>query len=342
MILCSRGFGVIFHRCVFVCVFPGSACCQEYSMTLRLLTVPLHQRQNATQLPFIYTRFAVAILLLAAAALKTLDQFEVLNAIDGARWFWSVAVIQVEFCWAIWLLTGLYQVQARRLTMFLFLAFGLVSYYRAISGLESCGCFGRTVTVNPWVMLIIDVVVLVSLRHSRPDPDRSWSRQRRKSLLAVSAGCLVCLALWGVTLQAQETESGIRSLDGLLIVKPEEMIGDRFGLSRFVEIPADLKRDRWFIIFHRHDCSTCRKQLPQMMRLAEQIPESSSAVRIALVEIPPVGHSEVHVPSHVIRGWMNREFKWLFPTPTALLVEHGVVKSSFDVTSLQQETLVQL
>ncbi|GHT23043.1 hypothetical protein FACS189419_06450 [Planctomycetales bacterium] len=59
----------------------------------------------------------------------------------------------------IWLLFGLLPKLTWLATTALFLLFALVSFYKAISGETSCGCFGN-VTVNSWFTMTFDIFIV--------------------------------------------------------------------------------------------------------------------------------------------------------------------------------------
>jgi uncharacterized membrane protein YphA (DoxX/SURF4 family) len=114
-------------------------------------------------------RLMVAAILLVAAGMKAhqLATIPVLGeGLFHARWF-NILVVQFELFFGIWLIFGLLPKLTWLATVACFSVFTLVTLYKALSGEESCGCFG-TVTVNPWVTLVFDLTVLGMLLWLRP------------------------------------------------------------------------------------------------------------------------------------------------------------------------------
>jgi hypothetical protein len=89
-----------------------------------------------------------------------------------------VAVIEVELLLGLWLLSG----WATRAAWVAALAFfGLLSaatFYLALEGQRSCGCFGR-VEVNPWITFALDVAAMLALL--------IWRPARRQSTTAIGS-----------------------------------------------------------------------------------------------------------------------------------------------------------
>lgn len=70
------------------------------------------------------------------------------------------------------------------ITLIAFAVFAALSLAKAWSGETSCGCLGP-VTVNPWLMLGLDVAILAALamcRRSREAKPAAGSRGRAASL----------------------------------------------------------------------------------------------------------------------------------------------------------------
>ena len=118
--------------------------------------------QNNRKLPILRILGGV---LWAAAALKG---HELLTTpipeedIWSSRWF-LILQTEAELVLGLWFLSGLFKTWARRAGWGCFGLFCLISFYKGITGAESCGCFGR-VHVNPWLTLLaIDFPALIVL-----------------------------------------------------------------------------------------------------------------------------------------------------------------------------------
>ncbi|MBQ2682527.1 MAG: DUF1573 domain-containing protein [Thermoguttaceae bacterium] len=136
-----------------------------------------------------FVKLAAALVLLTAASMKThqLITFPVLGeGILQTRWF-QIVLVEFEFTFSLWLLVGIFPRLARWATVLLFGAFFLVSFFKAIAGEESCGCFGAA-KVSPWFTTTLDLVLatFAAIAERRP-PARRVSLKKRALLL---------IALW--------------------------------------------------------------------------------------------------------------------------------------------------
>jgi hypothetical protein len=118
---------------------------------------------------FAQFRFVVAGILLLAAGLKAWQFATVPTLGEGllhARWF-NILVVEFELFFGIWLIVGMLPKLTWLATIGCFSVFALVSLCKALSGEASCGCFG-TVTVNPWITAVADIVIIGFLLRFRP------------------------------------------------------------------------------------------------------------------------------------------------------------------------------
>jgi uncharacterized membrane protein YphA (DoxX/SURF4 family) len=67
-----------------------------------------------------------------------------------------IAFTEFEILLALWLFFGIFPRIARRVVLLIFVFFSCVTFYKALTGEASCGCFGQ-VQINPWHTLLIDV-----------------------------------------------------------------------------------------------------------------------------------------------------------------------------------------
>jgi hypothetical protein len=103
-------------------------------------------------------RLAVAFLLLTAAALKGYDLATgpVLGSgLLDSRWL-LIGVVEMEILFGLWLLANILPKLTWAAALACFILFTCISFYKALSGHASCGCFGR-VSVNPWYTATLDV-----------------------------------------------------------------------------------------------------------------------------------------------------------------------------------------
>ena len=108
------------------------------------------------------------LLLIAAAGLKFIEALNI--CIPGWRehgvwesYEFILVQLPLEFALGVWLISGLFRKAAWLAGTLAFLGFIGVTLFKAISGAESCGCFGQ-IHVNPWLTLgLIDVPMFLLL-----------------------------------------------------------------------------------------------------------------------------------------------------------------------------------
>ena len=71
----------------------------------------------------------------------------------------NIFVVEFELFFAVWLLFGLLPKLTWLATVGLFSVFASVSLYKALSGADSCGCFGFA-TINPWYTTGFDLGII--------------------------------------------------------------------------------------------------------------------------------------------------------------------------------------
>lgn len=112
----------------------------------------------------------LAALLLIAAILKG---YQLLTEPAANNDIWSyrpflILAVEFELALGIWLLSGLFKKAAWLTTLTCFSLFSFITLYKALSGAESCGCFG-SVHVNSWITLFaIDLPAVIALALFRP------------------------------------------------------------------------------------------------------------------------------------------------------------------------------
>jgi thiol-disulfide isomerase/thioredoxin len=92
----------------------------------------------------------------------------IINPLPWESWPVLLFFIPVEMGLGIWLLSGLFKKAGWLLAVILYVVFMFATLYRAIKGMDSCGCFGPF-DVNPWITFFaIDITVLAGLLIFRP------------------------------------------------------------------------------------------------------------------------------------------------------------------------------
>lgn len=86
-------------------------------------------------------------------------------------------VIAFEISLGGWLVSGKLPSGAWLTALTTFLIFAAVSFYQGWLGQASCGCLGSKVSVNPWLMFVIDLTALAALIIGRPDLTPIWNHR---------------------------------------------------------------------------------------------------------------------------------------------------------------------
>jgi hypothetical protein len=276
-------------------------------------------------------RWVVGLLLVFAAILKSV-QFvtEPAAALVTGRWLLSLE-IGVELGVGLLALAGLYWRELRWIALLLFTCFATYSFYLAIGGAASCGCFGP-LEVHPWWTFFLDLAVVLGLLFS-VRRDRAWtaaadavaprptpnSAGRPMITAAVVAVSVLGVALLG-RLADHRTASagGFSALAGdLVILEPSEWVGKSLPIADSIDL--DLSSGKWIVLLHRHDCPACQEALPRYEELASRAP-------VAFVEIPPYGESFApHDGSHVR---LKDDREWFVQTPVEIQLQDGIVTAA--------------
>jgi hypothetical protein len=287
-------------------------------------------------LSWLFVRFFVAAVLFVAAGLKThqLATVPILGEdLLHARWF-NILTVEFEFLFGLWLVFGLLAGLTRLATIGLFSVFALVSFYKAITGEVSCGCFG-VVEVPPLFTAFFDVVVTIILFKVRPGiyDDRPFTL----SSLLVIAGIWLFISVPAISIIREHEfqtldENGIVHGSGSeIVLDPEAWIGNKFPLMNYIEATELPKQGVWLVLLYNHNCSACRASVELYEKLATDFSDKENCPRIAIIEVPPFD-TDVTQPNKVspaIHGKLSRNQKWKIKTPVLILVDEGKVQNNF-------------
>jgi hypothetical protein len=198
-------------------------------------------------------RWVVAFVLLVAAGLKT-HQLATTPSLGEsllhARWF-NILVVEFELFFGVWLVFGLLP----KLTWFAmigcFSIFTLVSFYKAVSGESSCGCFGAVI-VNPWITMTFDLMITGLLVIFLPKKiifhknmfrcELTGLRQKNRIIAIVVVWLVVAIPVTLAMFSIQENDfaeigTEFVGTDGkkTILLKPEKWIGKEFPLLPYIE-----------------------------------------------------------------------------------------------------------
>lgn len=284
----------------------------------------------------LFTRFAVASLLLLAVGAKALSPVSELLSTRAL-----VLLIAVEFAIAIGLVMDLAPRLFWKMSTGLFTAFAGVAVFKLWQGQSNCGCFGA-IEVHPAIMLGVDVFVIGLLVAFMPSGSESGTVANQ---MQVAVYMLVIAtfapAVAYITLQRAPSKVGDGRASGFVTIEPREWLKKDCKLINFVP-PATADRLRegdWLVILHRHDCDACRELLKKELRIEELKQLSDSEVSVALIEVPgnaTVGLSYAPLWASVSTALQSSDTTWLVRTPVSFMINRGVVQQVFSDDALNR------
>lgn len=156
----------------------------------------------------------------------------------------------------------------------LFVFFDFVLASQLAAGAESCGCFGASIKVSPYLMLAIDTVLLVAMLVTQP-----WSRIRRPgvSIPIVGACAALLFALPWIVIRGAELPTAAAGTNASgtaaapvkarwITLKPDKWVGKSiFDIPELVsmtdadKLPIDGKLILW-----RQSCDHCKAHLARL------------------------------------------------------------------------------
>ena len=266
----------------------------------------------------------VGLVLLLSAALKALSPSDAIEtaAAYGMGYWLMIPVVQAEVLIAMLLFSGWQSRKSRQLGALLFAIFGVFSLTVAMQGHDTCGCFG-SLKMHPWVMFAIDVAAVWALLLAAAAPRSTENLSSMKPtyttvylILAITAFALMLwhqpATLGGNTLIDDSTD--------LVILEPEEWIGQELPLTKYLTPPVNIK-DGVVLIYH-HDCPDCQRALPMYVDLANSVPMERQVV---LVEVPPLGEPGAYgVATHTT---LKANKDWFVEAPVEVRIQGGQVTS---------------
>jgi len=269
---------------------------------------------------------ATAALLLTTALLKTLYPAEATSVAlaYGVSYSAIILVVQLELLVAAWLVSGWRPKFATRSAAVLFSTFAGFSLIIALAGRETCGCFG-SVPVSPWITFSLDML-LVGVLLTLPVG-------KLTGLLITSPRVLCTLAIYlllaafslGYMLTHRPLAGGDDSIidtsTGLVILEPDQWVGESFPLQSFITPEVDFSAGETWVLLYHHDCPACRRKLDEYQSRAQGTP----GARLVVVEVPPFGPAR-RGSENTIPARLAGDIEWFIQTPTEIQLVDGVVR----------------
>ena len=258
-----------------------------------------------------------------------------------------IFTVEFELALAIWLLAGLFKKAAWLAALSCFSLFSFITFYKGITGAESCGCFG-SVDVNPWITLFaIDIPAVIALSAFRPglslQPVMSFLRKQepigavliefltplpslRRLVIAFTIGFTTLC----VTTPILAFNAPVKVTSSYEVLEPETWIGKELPILEYIDIAELLKKGTWLVLFYHHDCPDCAEAIPKYEQMARDLADSEDFLRIALIEVPPYGRDLASKPSPCALGQLANVKEWFITTPAMVLLKESKVMQTWE------------
>jgi len=123
-------------------------------------------------------------------------------------------------------------------------------------------------------------------------------------------------------------DDGSITTGNFVIIEPEKWVGKLCPILSHIDIGERLKAGNWFVILFSHSCTHCIEAMPKYLQIAHNISAQGADVKIALIQIPPVGKvdSLQHpLPRSIVTGQLESSRDWFAETPVEMQLENGKV-----------------
>ncbi|MBN1787977.1 MAG: hypothetical protein JW806_06240 [Sedimentisphaerales bacterium] len=286
---------------------------------------------------YVIVMWIAGLFLLVAGAMKVHQLLTEPIISEGFWESWAFFVIQVplEIGLGIWLICGLFRKAAWLLATIAYGGFIVVTLYKAVMGIESCGCFG-TVTVNPWITLVlIDVPIFLSLVIFRPKGQKllppPWPSAAHFFAIAIPTFILLP-AIEYVLITNKQIKPTIEE-----VAIPQNV----WPMLEYIDIKDQLENGLWVVLLYHDDCPDCKIAMP----LYEQMHESleGNDIHFAFVEMPPYGGTAeplVNSQTKVACGRLGGEKKWYLQSPVVVVIDNGIVLKAWEADAPDFDTLL--
>lgn len=271
-------------------------------------------------------------------------------------WLFFVIQIPLELGLGIWLLSGLFRKAAWLIAVFAFGMFILITLQKGLTGVASCGCFGR-VSVNPWITLsIMDIPFFALLLIFRPKGQKliphTWPSAKHFFSVAVPTSIILPLIVLMLVFNKppEKTET-------YEVVKPDQWITEKptseqtaaeqptedWPMLKHIDIADSIRSGITVVFFYRHDCSICHEAIPIYDQMARDLSGDEDGIKIAFIEIPPYGpEHDSPIPSDTpaLTGKLDAAKEWFITTPLVVIIWDAAVIKSWEVQTPQLDEIL--
>lgn len=277
-------------------------------------------------------------LLIVAAVLKGYDLLTKPVAEDSlwtSRWSLMVTV-EFELALGVWLVSGLFKRAARLAGLICFGLFSVVTFYKALTGAESCGCFG-SVHVNPWITLfVIDLPAVIVLAVFPPSSEErkmvryTWLRPVGVVSLVLVVGIPAGVAMAGYKPASLNANGEIVGDAEFVLLEPKTWVGKEPSILRHIDIGDQLKTGSWLVLLYHYDCTACQEAIHYYQGIASKQVVAERMLNVSFVEVPPCPAVSFSRSKTCAWGQLVGSKEWFVSTPTVLLLTSGKVISVWE------------
>ncbi|MFA6186414.1 MAG: MauE/DoxX family redox-associated membrane protein [Phycisphaerae bacterium] len=247
-------------------------------------------------------------------------------------WEFSLIQIPLELGLGIWLVCGLFRKAAWLLGTIAYFGFICVISFKALTGAESCGCFGA-VHVKPWITLcLIDIPIFLMMVIFRPKGEKLLPPPWPKAayFLAIALPTFILLPTIEYTLITNK-QTKPAAQDWLVKSAAEQKT--IWPLLKDIDISDKLSAGVWVVFMYHNDCPTCKEMLPKYLEMQKTLAGNEDAINFAFIEMPPYEVGELQlIPSdaNVTHGKLSDKQKWFYETPVVVVLNNGIVANAYE------------
>ncbi len=236
-----------------------------------------------------------------------------------------------------------------------FSAFSAITLYKAVTGADSCGCFG-SVHVNPWITLFaIDLPAVIALAVFRPrrHPELSVAESKdlwtslQSFLTPLSSAprfamtAFLTIAILGISAPILALNEPPQVTTHYEVLEPKTWVGKELPILEHIDIAESLKKGTWLVLLYHYDCPDCVWAILMYEQMARDLEGNEDFLQIALIAVPPYGHAPVSENSPCTLGQLAETKEWFVTTPAVALLTDGKVKSAWEEKAPDFDTIIQ-
>jgi len=256
-----------------------------------------------------------------------------------------IFTVEFELALGIWLISGLFKKAAWLSALLCFGLFSAITFYKAITGADSCGCFG-SVKINPWITLLtIDlpaVIALAIFHPSRPLCNPLSFLRRQESTAAFLKNFLAPLpsiphfiiitfigfAIIAITTPILILNKPAKETNDYVVLEPQTWTGKELPILNNINISNQINKGDWIIVFYHNGCPPCEYEIPRYNDLAQDFLAKNISVKIAVIECPPHEKNSFgdFLPFCTKGKLLIQGKKMIIRTPLAIICSDGIVQ----------------